>query len=155
MAFGLQIWPLKNHLAFNNFLVFFKVHWVEILEFVAKLLFFPLKQFFLQICQTGSVWSRCMSQEEFKSEISSEFKLLKILTASKEATCPWTQWAAQMTCFSLIILPPQIWLPKDFREICQGYASEIRRLLWNWNKLGVHSIEDSSVLAIFRKGLQN
>ena len=38
---------------------------------------------------------------------------------------PSTQWAAVITWFSLIILPPQIWEPKFLKEICQGNSSKI------------------------------
>ena len=38
---------------------------------------------------------------------------------------PSTQWAAVMTWFSFIILPPQIWEPKFLNDICQGNSSKI------------------------------
>ena len=38
---------------------------------------------------------------------------------------PSTQWAAVITWFSLIILPPQIWEPKFLKDICQGNSSRI------------------------------
>ena len=43
LAFGLQIWPLKKNLAFNNFLGLFKVHWVEITWVCVKITFCSIK----------------------------------------------------------------------------------------------------------------
>ena len=43
LAFGLQIWPLKKNLAFDNFFGLFKVHWVEITYVWVKLTCFSIK----------------------------------------------------------------------------------------------------------------